>query len=265
MPRRAPIRPAYTFGDGHTAGERLALLASVFDPTTAAFLGEAVTDRPRLALDLGCGPGFTTRLLAGLTGAERTVGLDASGAFVRRARMDAPAGMSFEVHDVTHVPFPVSGADLVFARYLLAHLPHPLVLVREWAAQTAPGGHLVLEEIEDIHTDCSAFDRYLRIVGSMMASRHGDLHVGRVLRDAPPPPGSRTVTSRAATIEPSASVAARMFRLNLDNWRHDPWVVENWNDRALADLAHELDALATVPNDRFRIVWTHRQLVYARC
>jgi len=60
----------YAFGDGPTAARRLDLLADLFEPASRTFL-ERVAGldglagrRPGLAVDLGCGTGHTTRLVA---------------------------------------------------------------------------------------------------------------------------------------------------------------------------------------------------------
>ena len=66
----------YAFGDTQLARERLDLVADVFAAPSATFLREQVDFRPGLALDLGCGPGRTTRLVADVTGAAKVVGLD---------------------------------------------------------------------------------------------------------------------------------------------------------------------------------------------
>jgi SAM-dependent methyltransferase len=58
------------------------VVSEVFDPTSEAFVSETVRNRPGLALDLGCGPGFTTRLLSRIARPERTVGVDRSEAFL---------------------------------------------------------------------------------------------------------------------------------------------------------------------------------------
>src|SRR6266436_2669560 len=62
----------YTFGDTDIAARRLELLAHVFEHSTRAFLREAPAARlglaqnlaQKIAIDLGCGPGFTTHLIA---------------------------------------------------------------------------------------------------------------------------------------------------------------------------------------------------------
>jgi len=76
----------YTFGDTPPAARRLDLLAALFEPPTASFLRRDALQQPGLAIDLGCGPGHTTRLVALTTGAVRTVGLDTSEAFLEAAR-----------------------------------------------------------------------------------------------------------------------------------------------------------------------------------
>jgi trans-aconitate 2-methyltransferase len=71
----------YSFGETDLPAERLRVVAQVFEPTSEAFVSETVLDHPRLTVDLGCGPGFTTRLLSRVTRSTRTVGMDRSEPF----------------------------------------------------------------------------------------------------------------------------------------------------------------------------------------
>src|SRR2546428_6742954 len=96
-------RARYTFGDSDLASERLQLLAEVFGPSSRHFL-QTVGLRPRLALDLGCGPGDTTRLLAEALSPDRTVGLERSRSFLKLARKRQTDRVSFLEHDVTEMP-----------------------------------------------------------------------------------------------------------------------------------------------------------------
>jgi trans-aconitate methyltransferase len=130
----------YAFGDTAPAARRLGLLADVFEQTSRAFLTRVAGRSPRLAVDLGCGPGHTTRLLAAVLWPRRTIGLDQSASFVTLAAAGAPPEVEFAVHDVTVVPFPCRPADLVFCRFLLSHLADPPGLARrhDRAAPLAP-------------------------------------------------------------------------------------------------------------------------------
>ena len=54
----------YAFGDSALAARRLGLLADLFEPASRPFLARFADRRLELAVDLGCGTGHTTRLLA---------------------------------------------------------------------------------------------------------------------------------------------------------------------------------------------------------
>ena len=145
-------------------------------------LPEQFAGRPLgLAVDLGCGTGHTTRLLA------RSWGRGAPSASTSRPRSSpgggrAPAGVTFAVHDVRTVPFPTGGpSGLLFCRLLLSHLPDPAAALAAWATQLAPGGLLLVDEVERIHTADPALRGYLEVAGALLASRGQTLEVGPVL------------------------------------------------------------------------------------
>ena len=52
----------YWFGDGDLARRRLEKLAAVFDAPSRALLQAFRLEEASLALDLGCGPGYTTAM-----------------------------------------------------------------------------------------------------------------------------------------------------------------------------------------------------------
>lgn len=234
----------YAFGDDPAAAGRLARLAELFGPTSRAFIARAVTDPPRLALDLGCGPGHTTRLLAETTGAAQAVGLDRSRAFLDLAHAQAVDGMRFVEHDVGTVPFPVGPADVVFARYLLSHLPDPEAVVARWLTQLAPGGVLLLEENETITTGEPAFRDYLARAAALIREHGGELEVGaRLARLAS--------TSEVVSFRPANADVAQLFLMNLDAQGYE------------GPLRTGLLPLAT-QHDRRGIEWRLRQVVLTR-
>ena len=239
------------------------MLSQVFDPGSRALLQAVGTTGVDLAVDLGCGPGHTTQLLAEVTGARQTIGLDRSPAFIQRAQARNAAGLAFVQHDVTVVPFPVPPADVLFARYLLAHLPRPLEVVEAWGTQLARHGRLVLDEVERIDTSVSTFARYLEVAGAMIASYGADLYVGGVLRDADAPAGLQLLSSGTAQTAPSTSMVARIFAMNLATWRTDRWVTEHVHHDEIVRLDAELHELSG-REAAGEIVWTHRQVVYQR-
>ena len=100
---------------------------------------------PNVAVDLGCGPGFTTRLLQQTTGAALTIGVDRSGHFLRLAAQSAPT-LRFVRHDLTEGPPPVEPADVLFCHLLLSHLPDPANAIESWKSCITPTGVILFEQ-----------------------------------------------------------------------------------------------------------------------
>ena len=112
----------YTFGDSDEASLRLRNLANLYKPDTRSLLKRSEVGRPRLAIDLGCGPGWSTGLIREILNPEQTVGLDSSMRYLEEARENHGRLIEFKLHDVTQLPFPTLAPDLVFCRFLLTRL-----------------------------------------------------------------------------------------------------------------------------------------------
>lgn len=258
----APAR--YLFGDSEVAGQRLRVLAEAFAPATRRFVREAGLARPRLAVDLGCGPGYSTHLLAEALGCDRVVGLDISRRFIARAGRTATDRVSFRRHDVTSVPFPVEASDVVYCRFLLTHLPRPETAVRRWASQLRPNGCLLLEEIEWIHTTNAVFATYNEILRAMLDHQSTQLCVGPTLDGLGDSELLRRRGSRLERRRLQNRAAATLFGMNLQAWKDHPFVRRNWCASTIGRLAEELDALATTPSEAADIEWGLRQLMFRR-
>ena len=176
-------REKYLFGDSDLAAKRLTLLAGVFAPSTRKFLSRFVPESPRTVLDIGCGPGQTTRLLAKWFGHAAICGVDISPAFIELAKSERGTRASFELADVTHA-IPGGPYDLIYSRYVLAHLARPIDAIALWAAGLSDRGVIAIEENEWIHSDIAAFNQYLAIVEAMLANQGQKLYVGRELEQA---------------------------------------------------------------------------------
>lgn len=249
---------AYALGD---SGERLAVVARFFEPEMTQFIRDAAPARPDLALDLGCGPGYTTRLLHDVAGAAATVGIDVSEHFLRLAAVDAPPALRFVLHDLADGPPPVEPADVVFCHLLLSHLPDPRQALQSWAGLLAPGGVLLVDEVEAIHTEDPVLVDYLALVETAIASRGGALYVGPQLAAMDVPEGLRVCSSRAVAHPGAVANAAAMFGLTFRTLREDPAVQAAASPAELSVLADALDARTRL-DAQPPVVWSMRQIVY---
>jgi len=237
----------YTFGDDTKAVERLALVAQAYEPVSRAFLAAHGPRRASLALDLGCGPGFSTALVDDVLSPQRLIGIDASADFLDVARTNAPSA-DFRVLDVTREPLP-AGADVVYARLLLAHVTEPAAVVRSWCEQLAPGGVVLVEDLEDIEAPAGALRAYDEVSADVVRAGGGVMYAGRLLE-----PLGGTCTPVTAP----AALAARIYLFNVRRWFTDP--PAGTTAEALAGLEAALIAECERDTDD-TVSWIVRQLV----
>lgn len=108
------------------------------------FLVRDGISRARLAVDLGCGLGFSTALLEDALAPQRCVAVDSSPNMLSRAARCCATAV-FMRHDLAS-SLPVEQAELVYGRFVLGRLDAPEASLRTWLEALAPGGRLLLEE-----------------------------------------------------------------------------------------------------------------------
>ena len=243
MTTNQPSCDKYTFGDTARAGRRLGLLAAAYDADTRSLLRSVAWERCRVAIDLGCGPGHTTRLLQETVRPERTIGLDNSERFIAQARRQSHLGLEFVVHDVTTEPWPAPPADLMLCRFLLTHLGDPQPTLALWARASSPGARLVVHETASLEAEHPALARYYELVGELQAHYGQRLYIGEELDSAFDGTGWEIVQSGVVVLDKPAAVMAELHHMNLLTWREDPFAISRF-DRA--ELEQVLEALARI-------------------
>ena len=134
----------------HAVGDAWVDHADAFDLTLAPF-GEAVMERlaPQAGervLDIGCGTGATTRLLASIVAPGAVLGVDLSATMLDEAtRRAAAVGLSnveYLAADVQDEWFDHEPFDVAFSRFGVMFFPDPVLAFSNIAAALRPGGRL---------------------------------------------------------------------------------------------------------------------------
>lgn len=110
-------------------------------------LSDVLPAKPAEVLDIGCGTGSLSVLLAGL--GYKVTGIDFSPEMIVRAKAkatDAQQSISFQVMDAAFPQFPAQQFDVVMCRHVLWALPEPDQVLHRWVQLVKPGGRLVLIE-----------------------------------------------------------------------------------------------------------------------
>ena len=143
---------SYVIRGGLEGRERLRIIARVMWTTTSALLSRVGIDPAARCLDVGCGGGDVTVALADRASDGFVVGTDFDETKLELARVEAASAgvrnIEFRVDDVTEQPVGDERFDVVYARFLLTHLPDPRGALSNLCVRLAPGGVLVIEDID---------------------------------------------------------------------------------------------------------------------
>ena len=101
-------------------------------------------------LSVGCGPGVFLRELANAHPKMNVTGVDISSSRIHEAdqRLSGLSNAHVYVGDAMSLPFEANSFDVVFSRFLLEYLPDKQGAVREMARVCAPGGLVMLQDLD---------------------------------------------------------------------------------------------------------------------
>jgi ubiquinone/menaquinone biosynthesis C-methylase UbiE len=182
---RSDASNRYAIRGGKEGKKRLDLLARVLLPTTTQLFNRVGLIRGMKCLDVGCGGGHVTMLMASIAGPEgRVIGTDTD------AEILALAGEDAEAAKVTNVTFQQLDAgarlwhaefDISYARFLLSHLNQPEKCLTAMAEACAPGGTVVVEDTDFAgsfcYPICGAYERYMELYQKLIQRRGGDSNI----------------------------------------------------------------------------------------
>jgi trans-aconitate 2-methyltransferase len=134
-------------------------------------LAQVPLDSAALAVDMGCGPGNSTELVAARFPGARILGLDSSPAMLAEARQRLP-GISFaEADAASWTPGP--DVDLVFANAIYQWVPHHLEQLPRVLAALRPGSVLAVQMPDNLGEPSHQLMRAVAASGPWAAKLEG--------------------------------------------------------------------------------------------
>ncbi|MFF4989732.1 class I SAM-dependent methyltransferase [Streptosporangium saharense] len=153
-----PFLDATTQGELYRDASRLATRTSALHraKTHGRAVTEVIADLANghllapVVVDIGCGRGTSSRVLAERLRPRRLIGVDASAPLLAdaRARLGTAAGaasfVQFVQADFHHLPLPDGVCSVAVAAFCLYHAPDPEIVIAEIARTLIPGGIAIL-------------------------------------------------------------------------------------------------------------------------
>lgn len=139
----------YVLGNQKSEIERLDLQASFFEPFAREALQKAGVGEGMKCLDVGCGSGSVTRLMADMVSSKgRVTGMDVDDKYLQYCRsINASPHVNFVNQDIG-LATPSGAYDVAFSRFMFVHLKDPKSAVRAMKDQVRNGGRVVIQELD---------------------------------------------------------------------------------------------------------------------
>ena len=122
----------------------------------------------------------------------------------------------------------------------------------------------MIEEVDWIRAENEIFICYLNIVEAMLADQSGSLYVGPVINGLEDTDLLKKHSSRVGCLAVSNRQAANLFHLNIQSWKHQPFIRTHYRMEMIDGLERDLKILAEDSGQVTEIEWGLRQLVFER-
>lgn len=162
--------------------ERLERQAGALWQDELAFLRKAGLQPGARVLDLGCGNGRVAVRMADAEPGARIVGVDRDNEILPQ---NCRPNLKFHCAKAGNLPDSLGCFDLIYARFLLQHLPDPAKVLRNAARRLKPAGVLVAVDSDDalllMDPPDAELDALLSRARAAQSASGGDRCIGRKL------------------------------------------------------------------------------------
>jgi ubiquinone/menaquinone biosynthesis C-methylase UbiE len=174
-------------------------------------------------LEVGCGSGAVTRVMAKLASPQRATGVDQSRdrlAEARRLALQHQLDIEFMEGDAFRLPFTRGEFDFAWSRFLFQYLPHPERALAELVRVTGRGGIVTVADLDGQIEQFYPLEKSLRAdleeALQLLSETGFDPRVGRKLHHMFLRAGLRDLRVR---VTPYQVYAGRLNERDWTNWR----------------------------------------------
>ncbi len=175
----------YIIQGGDAGAARLHVLSKAMWPGTLSLLEKGGLGPGLAVLDLGCGSGDVTVQIARQVGPTgRVVGVDMDASVLAHAQASSQsAGLDVEWRAAMVDQLEYEGEfDIVYARFLLSHLPDPVDALRRMKRALRPHGRILVEDVDITQHVCwppnQGMKRYIELYTATARSKGVDPQIG---------------------------------------------------------------------------------------
>lgn len=181
----------YVLGNLDNEISRLEIQSGFFEPLTRQTLLRAGVRRGMCCLDVGCGAGSVTRILAEMVGKKgQVVGTDVDEKYLQYCRNYSPQpNVDFIHDDISSSRLAKASFDAIYSRFMFVHLKDARKAIRSMKQLVKKGGAIIIEELDH------APDSWLCYPESESVSTLRDVYVALVRKAGGDPFAGRKIYS----------------------------------------------------------------------
>jgi SAM-dependent methyltransferase len=182
----------YILGNRNSEIKRLEIQAALFEPLTEQTLLNAGLKKGMSCIDIGCGSGSVSRLMARVVGKTgRVVGLDIDDRYLQycsRLNIASKQNIEFVHHDISKSQLDSNeDFDIVYARFVFQHLRGKKEAMHRMKEMVKKGGTVLVQDLDHspgswlCYPENEAFNTLRKIYTALIRKEGGDPLVGRKL------------------------------------------------------------------------------------
>jgi len=141
---------SYVLGNLDNEIARLEIQSAFFEPLSRRTLVKAGIMEGMKCLDVGCGSGSVTRMMAQMVGEKgRVVGIDIDEKYLDYCRRSKPPdNAEFLLDDISASRLKDKNFDIIYSRFMFVHLKDARNAVQSMKQLAEKGGAVIIEELD---------------------------------------------------------------------------------------------------------------------